>query len=215
MFGRSDAKVIHNAIDVSRFVYDPEVRERVRREQGASDDKIALFVGRLDPQKNPVFLLNIFHEIVKREKGWQLWIVGDGVLRDEVEAKIKACGLEAQVHLLGSRSDVNELMQAADIFLLPSKFEGLGIVLIEAQAASLPCITSKDVVPREVDVTGLVEFVSLEEDAAHWAKRVMDICHSDRINRFGQIQEAGYDSAANVRNLEREYDSLIRLEKRL
>ena len=173
MFGKRSSTIVHNAIDSFKFLYNQETRVIKRTELGIKDEKIILFVGRLDPQKNPLFLIEVFKEILKREKEWRLFIIGDGEMRTQVEEKILEYNLQSYVQLFGSRNDVGDFLQAADCFLLPSNFEGLGIVLIEAQAAGLKCFTSKGVVPSEVDVTGLVQFISLDKGAAAWADIIM------------------------------------------
>lgn len=205
MFGRKKVKIINNAIDTKKFLYDKEVRNKVRLEYGLHDEKLIIFVGRLDPQKNPIFLINIFNEIIKKEANWKMFIIGDGVLRADIEKLIIKKKLQDNIRMLGSRNDVNIFLQAGDYFLLPSKFEGLGIVLIEAQAAGLQCFTSDTVVPRDVDITGLVDFISLDEDAVIWANKIIHTKERKRCNQFDAIKNAGYDSDTSVKFIENEY----------
>ena len=204
MFSK-EAMIVKNAIDSEKYLYSEIVRKEVRGELGLDERYVVIFVGRLDPQKNPIFMLEIFHELKKIKPEAKLLVVGDGILCDALNAKIEDLNIADSVNMLGSRSDVNRLLQAADIFLLPSEFEGLGIVLIEAQTASLTSFTSKDVVPSDVNITGLVNFISLEEDPSLWAKRIVNTHLPERINRFEYIQKAGYDSASNITFLENLY----------
>lgn len=206
MFGKC-AIIIKNAIDSEKYLYSKEKRKEVRKQLDVEGDFVIMFAGRLDPQKNPLFMLDIFCEVRKLKSEAKLLVVGDGILHEEMVARIEALGIGDSVELLGSRNDVNELLQAADVFLLPSKFEGLGIVLIEAQAAGLKCFTSKTVVPKDVDITGLVEFVSLEDNASVWANKIIQVEKIERVNCFDAIREAGYDSASSIQFLENVYFS--------
>ena len=129
MFGRQ-ATVIKNAINTEKFLFSPDKRASVRKQLGILNEFVVIFVGRLDPQNNPLFMLEIFTELKAIKKNSKLIVVGDGVLRNEMLAHIKDLNINDAVMMLGSRDDVNDLLQAADAFLLPSKFEGLGIVLI-------------------------------------------------------------------------------------
>ena len=208
MFGHKNSTVIHNAIDAKEFLFNQDTRNTIRTQYGINDEKLILFVGRLDPQKNPLFLIDIFKEIIKKQQYWKLFLIGDGVLRTDIEERIEKYELQDKVCLLGSRPDVKYFLQAADCFLLPSKFEGLGIVLIEAQAAGLKCFTSKDVVPSDVDVTGLVKFVSLNQEPSHWADVIIRAETDTRINQYELIKSAGYDSDNSARDLEKKYLSL-------
>lgn len=208
MFGHKKSTIIHNAIDTKEFLYNEKTRDNVRVQYGINKEKVILFVGRLDPQKNPLFLIDIFNEIIKKQKDWKLLLIGDGILRNDVNDLISKYNLHEYVQLLGTRSDVKDFLQAADYFLLPSKFEGLGIVLIEAQSAGLQCFTSKDVVPSDVDITGLVNFVSLNENAMTWANAIMRAEPIERSNQIEAITQAGYDSETNVRILEEIYSSI-------
>ena len=212
MFGHERSIVIHNAIDASRFLYNEDVCRQTRARCGLTNEKMILFVGRLDPQKNPLFLLDIFHEIVKKDENYRLFVVGDGILRADMETKIAELSLLEHVRMLGSRSDVNELMQAADCFLLPSRFEGLGIVLIEAQAASLRCFTSRDVVPAEVDITGLVTFLPLHAEATCWADEILTSGNTKRVSQMAAIIQGGYDAVGAVQLLEKEYMGLCEIK---
>lgn len=209
MFPRgANAQVVHNAIDARRFRFSPSLRNKKRMSLGISEDSLVLFfAGRFDPQKNPLFLIKVFRELSDRIPDSLLLMAGDGVMRREIEGAIQDNGLSQKVRLLGNRRDISELMQAADAFLLPSLFEGLGIVLIEAQAAGLPCFASKNVIPADVDITGQVHFISLDESAEQWARQIADKLSGERLreNKYENICSAGYDSETNSRQLEEIY----------
>lgn len=207
MFGRK-AKVINNAIDAEKFSFSVEKRKKNRDTMGLDNDFVIIFVGRLDPQKNPIFLLDIFREIKKKRLNSKLLVIGDGVLREEMREKISQLGLEKSVVMLGDRSDVDELLQVADVFLLPSKFEGLGIVLIEAQAAGLKTFTSENVVPKEVKITDLLEFISLDKTAEEWANLIVESEYK-RFYTTEYIKKAGYDNTENSKKLGEMYINLV------
>lgn len=189
--------VIHNAIESRKFKFNENTRISKRADLNISSDTfVVLFVGRLDPQKNPLYLIEIFEKIAEKNSNSLLLVAGDGYMRGKIETLIEKKGLEDKVKLLGNRNDINELMQAADAFLLPSKFEGLGIVLIEAQAASLPCYTSKDVVPEEVDITNTVKFISLKSLPQEWARIILESSSATQVreDKYFKICNSGYNS---------------------
>ncbi len=209
---RTKATVIRNGIDVTKFDFDASIRSKKRSELQLAEDTLAvLFVGRLDPQKNPLFLIEIFERLASKHKNAKLLMAGDGDMRGDIEALVEKKGLFDKVQLLGNRSDISELMQAADAFLLPSLFEGLGIVLIEAQATALPCFTSRDAVPQEVDITNTVHFISLDSPAEAWSECIL--CHSsvlqDRRGKGEMIAEKGYDSKKEAFRLQKIYRDIL------
>lgn len=209
MFPRGvSVQVVHNAIDAGRFRFSSSIRNRKRASLGIPEDRLVLlFAGRLDPQKNPLFLIKVFRELSDRVPNSTLLMAGDGMMHHEIECAIQDNGLSEKVQLLGNRQDISELMQAADAFLLPSLFEGLGIVLVEAQAAGLPCFASKDVIPLAVNITGLVNFISLKESAERWARQIIGKLSEKlpREDKFEEICSAGYDSETNSQQLKEIY----------
>jgi glycosyltransferase involved in cell wall biosynthesis len=179
LFGRSweeDSRwqVIHYGIDLSPFKTQIDSKE-IRSELGIPSDAFVVgHVGRFSEQKNHTFLIKIAQEIARREKKFCLLLIGDGGLRPAIEKQVAQAGLTEAVRFTGVRADVPRLMQGAmDVFLFPSFFEGLGLVLIEAQAAGLPCIFS-DVIPREADVVEpLLKRLSLTQSVSSWAEAVL------------------------------------------
>ena len=199
-------KVLPNAIDVTKFSYSIDVRDNYRKQFNLEDAFVVGHVGRFQEQKNHTFLLDIFAQIAKMQENAKFVLVGDGPLREEMEQKAKQLGIAKQVIFTGVREDVANLMQMMDVFVFPSLFEGLGIVLVEAQAAGLPCFTSKDVVPKEVKATEHLQFISLNESAEHWAKMVLE--NKDNFERKARVQEikaAGYEIKEAAGKLERFY----------
>lgn len=207
MFGVK-ATIVKNAINTKKFIFSSSMRDQVREQLKLGNCFTVIFVGRLDPQKNPIFTLEVFNELKKIHSNAKLLIVGDGILKQQIQEKIQQLKLNDDVHLLGNRTDVNNLLQAADVFLLPSRFEGLGIVLIEAQAAGLKTYTSANVVPKEVKITDLLEFISLDKSAKEWAS-LMGKSIDKRADKSECIIKAGYDNFANAKKLEKIYIDLV------
>lgn len=178
-FGNSKAEMIYNAIDTQRFSFDSIARRNIRQELGVGDRHVYGFAGRIMFQKNPLFLMDVFSEIQKRDPEAAFIVCGEGDLMGEVQQKAQQLGIE--VHFVGARPNVQDYYSAMDVFILPSRFEGLGLVLIEAQCCGLPSVTSADVVPPEAKVTELLDYIALENGAAAWA----ELC----IKKFKQIPE--------------------------
>lgn len=169
LFGKKDFVVIPNAIEADKFYFDEETRLSKRKELGLANEFVVGHVGRISYQKNHKFLIEIFDELLKIEQNSILLLVGVGEKEEEVRKQIHKHGIDEKVRFLGNRSDVNELYQVMDIFVMPSFFEGIPVVGVEAQFADLPCIFS-DKVPEEVKFTEKCEFVSLNMSAKEWAE---------------------------------------------
>ncbi len=204
MFGNADFRVLNNAIDAGRYAFDPAIRSEVRRELGLPADSLAVgHVGRFDPQKNHRFLVEIFEKLPVDAR---LLLVGDGVLRPDVEQQAAALGIRDRILFTGVRTDVDRLLQAMDLFLMPSLFEGLPVSIVEAQAAGLPCLIS-DKVPIECKKTALVTQIPLDASPAEWAEAVLSAAEAPRENTLSQIREAGFDIRANAEWLQNYYRS--------
>ena len=151
-------------------------------------------------------LIDIFKEVHGRDKNTVLLLVGAGEDEEKIKTKVSNLGLDEAVKFLGVRSDVADLMQAMDVFVLPSRFEGLGIVLIEAQATGLKCFTSDKVVPAEAKVTDLLEFISLEESAKSWADEILRYKSGYvRKDTTQQIIDAGFEIKSAAKWLQEFY----------
>lgn len=196
MFGPDNhAIILPNAIDSEKYSFQPTVREEKRFALGVGDATLICHVGRLSNQKNPFGLLDIFKNILEKDPSVYLMSIGTGEMEQEVHAYAEKIGVKQRVLFLGKRDDVPDLMQAADVFLLPSFYEGLPIVGIEAQAAGLPCVMS-DCITKEVDVTGNVTFLSLKEPKELWAETVLTVSKRQRQNTIKDIIEHGYDNCS-------------------
>lgn len=192
LFGEAHpVTVLPNAVDVEQFRCNPSVRREVREELGAGERLVIGHIGRFNKQKNHHFLLEIFHALYQKHPESMLVLAGDGPLRPVIEKKVRKFGLESHVAFLGVRKDVSRLMQGFDVFLFPSLFEGLPVVMVEAQAAGLRCIVA-DTITREADVSGRVEFYSLRQSAEAWADRILSGSF-ERRDASEELSSKGYD----------------------
>lgn len=164
--------IFNNAIDLNKFKFDENVRNEVRKELGIEDKFVIGHVGRLCFQKNQEFLVDIFEEVHRRDPNSVLLLIGDGEDREKIERKIKNLS-GGGVILLGNRTDVNRMYQAMDVFIFPSKYEGLGNVVVEAQVCGVPVIVS-DNVPEVVRISDGVVFLSLSADIKIWAEKALN-----------------------------------------
>ena len=205
-YGSKSSVVINNGIDIKKFDFNIDVRERVRKELGIENDAILLgHVGRFDDNKNHVFMLQLFEEFHHRFSNSSFVFVGNGVTFDKIKEMASAKGLQDFILFTGSRNDVNELMQAIDCFIMPSKFEGFPFVLIEAQCAGLPCVVS-DTISKDVNITGNVKFLSLADPITHWSSIVKQTVEPYiRRSQSQKVAQEVYSIAETVKYLESIY----------
>lgn len=172
MFGYNKKyKVIPNAINVRKFVFNETLRGKYRDEMNIADEELLLgFVGSFSYQKDPLFLIDIFNEYHNINVNTKLLMLGQGLLKEQVLKKIDEYNLGDFIIMPGNVPNVNEYMQAMDFFVLPSRVEGFGIVLLEAQVAGLQCFTSKGVVPQSVNISGMVEYIERDKGARYWTE---------------------------------------------
>lgn len=202
LYGKHPYKILNNAIEAQQYRYDPVIREKVRKSLGVEDKLVIGVVGRMSFQKNPQKSIEILQAILRARKNAVMIMVGTGELENEIKKLVCERELSSDVRLLGLRKDVPELLQAMDVFVLPSRFEGLGIVYVEAQAAGLYTFGTEGVVPEEVAVCpNLMKFIPKEHTAEQWAKAVLDILPYERKITTHRIAEAGYDLSSEVQKL--------------
>lgn len=195
MFCTEDFQILNNAVDASRYAFDRELRAQVRQELGIEPAaRVIGHVGRFSPQKNHSFLLDLF---AKLPPNHILLLVGDGELRNSSEVRAMELGIRDRVIFAGVRSDVERLLQAMDVFVFPSVFEGLPVSVIEAQAAGLPCLIS-DKVPIECKITDLVRQVPLDAGAEAWAVGAGEAELEARRDTLKEIRAAGFDIRENA-----------------
>ena len=206
MFKDNPYHVIYNAIDIHKYDADLIVREETRNALGLHTELTLLHVGRFSYQKNHSFLLDIFKEVHRIQPDSVLLLVGDTTEESEflteVKRKIKAYGLENVVRLLGRRDDVNKIMQAADVLVMPSFFEGLTVVGIEAQASDLPLLLS-DTVTKELGLLPSTQFISLEAGPTAWAEAIVNSKRHNRQSHYEELKAAGYDIGNETERVEK------------
>lgn len=194
--------VVNNAIDTKQFKFNKSVRDKYREDLGIKDKLVIGHVGRFHFQKNQLFLLDVFNEIQKKESNSILLLIGQGEDKEKIVNRIKELNLEKKVKLLGIRDDINKLMCAMDVFLFPSLFEGLGIVLIEAQATGLPVVSSCDNTPASVKLSDNFKFLSLNDSVDKWVEAVMSFKQSKRNSNNEFIKNSNYDINDEVKKME-------------
>lgn len=199
MVRKGKVHFLKNAIDLQEFSYSESARNEIRKELGLQEELLIGHVGRFAEQKNHRFLIEIFEKVRKEIPESKLLLVGEGELETEIRTLVQEKGLEKQVIFAGVRKDISKLLSAMDLFLLPSFYEGMPNVIIEAQATGLPCVIS-DTITKEADLTGLVRYVPLG-DAKEWWGEIQDILSKNGM-RYGQevaLRECGYDICAEVK----------------
>jgi len=211
LFGNhSNFEIINNGIDTKRFRYDFVKRSELRNSLGLGNSFVIGHIGTFIKVKNHEFLLKIFERLKIKKPDAKLMLIGKGYLEPNIKRKVKMAGLSDSVLFLGRRTDIPELLSAMDVFVLPSLYEGLGMVLIEAQASGLHCFTSADVVPYEAKVTDLLDYIPLSKSVQEWAERILMFKDGyKRKNTQDDIIKAGYDIQDNAKWLENFYFDIM------
>ena len=197
-------KIINNAINSKLFIYDKEKAFMVKENYGISQKKVIGHVGNFVEAKNHIFLIDIFYEMQKIDESLVLVLVGNGYLKKKIEEKAKNLLIEGKVFFLGIRDDVNLLMQAFDLIIFPSIYEGLPVTLIEAQASGIRILAS-DAVTREVQITNLVNFMELEKSSKSWAIKAIELLDYEKTDTSELIKNANYDITKNALELQKFY----------
>ncbi|MBR3620714.1 MAG: glycosyltransferase family 1 protein, partial [Clostridia bacterium] len=204
MFGKgAPFRIINNAINLSEFRFNQNTRDRIRNELKINDKFVIGHIGRFCFAKNQEFIVDIFNEISKSADA-VLLLIGSGKSKSDIESKVIKLGLDKKVIFLGNRLNINEYYQAMDTFVFPSRYEGLGMVAIEAQASGLP-VTCSTEVPSEVAITDLVKFCPLSASPSEWAESILNNTVNCRRDTTDEIRTAGYDIVTEAKKLEDYY----------
>ncbi len=215
LFGKKNASkafTMTNAIDTKWFTYSEEKALQIRKQFDAEQTKNFIHVGRFNIQKNHEFLIAVFKELLQINSNQKLFLVGEGELKNQIQELVAKLGIEQKVVFLGSRNDVNELLQGMDVFLFPSLFEGLPVSFVEAQASGIHCVISDGIPKEAILIPENVSVLSLKESAIQWANKINALNLSSKKDVSQQIIDKGYDIESNVRILENKYLSLLRKE---
>lgn len=210
LFGTGNYHILKNSIDVEKFAYKQSVRENIRKKFLIKDDNLIIgHIGKFSKQKNYPFIVDVFYELTKINNKVNLLLVGDGVLMSTIKDKVALLGLSDKVIFAGLRTDVSDMLQAMDLFLFPSLWEGLPLSILEAQASGLPVLMS-DLITKEVCLTDNIYSMSLNEKAESWASFLNSIYLDNREDRSYRnikfLTESGFNLFHSASFLENLYD---------
>lgn len=212
LFKDNEFQVIPNGKDISKFSYSSNKRMEYRKKLKLTDKVVIGHAGNFNYQKNHEYLLQIFKELASEDKHYVLYLMGEGSLRPQIEKIVEDYGLAEQVVFTGSIANMADMLQAMDIMVFPSRFEGLPNVVLEWQIACLPCVIS-DSITKECQITDLVSYMSLEEGASAWAEKIRSIEIIDREeikdSVLEQIRRAGFNIKENAKKLKEIYYELL------
>lgn len=193
--------VIKDAVNLNKYAFSEKNRDDIRKEHGIKNELVIGHVGRFTIAKNQKYLLDIFKEILRKEPNAKLLFIAEGELEDDIKLYAKQIGVYNGVVFTGHIDDVSKYYSAMDVFLLPSIFEGFGMVLIEAQASGTPCIASANV-PIDAKVTEGIEFLSIEESPKKWAEKTIEMSKNRISNPIDSIKSFGYDIKDEAKRVE-------------
>lgn len=203
-------KVIHNAIDAHKFEFNDIQRTKKRVELNLISDFVIGYVARFDYMKNQAFLVDIFFNYLQINPQSKLLLIGKGKLLPMIRKKIDKYNIHDKIHIIEESNEINILMQAMDVFVFPSTYEGLGIVAIEAQASGLKVLASTEI-PSETRITDLIEYIPLN-DQKLWIEKLRDLaCGYNRRLTYTEIYTSNYDIAIEANKLEELYLSYAKL----
>lgn len=205
--------LMNNAIDVDKFSYSEEVRQRYRKKLNVKDKKVLLHVGRFSDEKNHLFMVDIMEQLSKENSEYILLLVGNGATEKLVKRYVEEKEISNSIIFMGVRNDVAELMNAADVFLLPSKNEGFPVTLVEAQSTGIFSLVSEKVT-KEIALTDLIEYLPIN-NIEPWIKRIVDNNIQVRQSRKVDIENAGYSITFQAKNYSRWLENLYELHAKV
>ena len=209
LFDAGKVTVFKTVIDTEKHKFEPELREKCRREYGLEDNIVIGHIGRFTAQKNTLFIIDIFEKIAKREPKAKLLLIGHGELEEEMMNRVRKYGLQDRVLNLGKREDIHQFYNAMDCFLLPSLYEGLPVVGVEAECCGLPMFFSTEIPGESSPCDDLGVFIRLDEGAEAWAEKVLEKTKKQigkRSDHRIQVKEAGFDSQEEGKKLTQFYE---------
>ncbi|WP_243342274.1 glycosyltransferase family 1 protein [Anaerococcus sp. AGMB09787] len=200
--------VIKNGIDIEKYTHNPRIRAKFRKDLDLEGKKVIGHVARFNKVKNHTFLIDIFKNLVEEDPSYRLVLLGEGELRKDIENKVSSYGLNDKVNFMGSVGNVNEILQAVDIFVLPSLYEGMAISSIEAQTAGLKTLLA-DTIDRRSKLTNLVEFIPIDKGVDPWVKAIDAALPYERSDMSQVIKNAGFDIKETTKYLSDFYLKLM------
>lgn len=209
LYGDSEFRVFNNAIDLEKFSFDAQKRAALRKELGLEGKFVVGHIGRFCYQKNHEFLLEVFAELQKLCPEAVLLLVGEGETQERIFQKAEQMGLKEKIHFVAQSKEPSKLYQAMDVFILPSRYEGLPVVGVEAQACALPLICSTDI-SRETKLLDSTRFMRLSESPRKWAEAALALAEqTPRRDTSKEMTEKGFNIAVEAKKLEVFYQSLL------
>lgn len=194
MFGTKPFHVIPNGINFETFHFDADIRQKMRQELRIEEDEFVIgFIGNYTYQKNVLYLLDIFRAYHKQHEKSKLVMLGDGELKKKMEEKIDSYHLRNSVMMVGQKNNPQDYYQAFDVFLFPSRYEGFGNVLLEAQLSGLPCICSKYVIPESTRISEKITYVPLQANLQEWCNAIESYKSSKREVFIGNGEEKKHE----------------------
>lgn len=204
--------IFKTVINTEAYAYNPELRDITRQKFGWEDKHIYGFIGRYMPQKNPMFLIDVFNEIQKIDSKAHLILIGFGGMEKTMMDKVAAFGISEKVENLGRREDIKQFYNAFDCFLLPSLYEGLPVVGLESQSCGLPVFFSTEITP-EAKACEMASFISLKTPVLEWARQIVEIVEQNapvRKSYAAEVAQAGFDSKSEALRLQKFYFDAIK-----
>ena len=210
LYAQGKVAIFKTVINTEENKFDPLLREQCRKEFGLEDNVVIGHIGRLTAQKNTLFIIDIFNEIVKIEDKAKLLIIGDGELREAMLSRIEEYGIKDKVLYLGRREDIRQFYNAMDAFLLPSLYEGLPVVGVEAECCGLPMFFSEEIPKESSPCDDLGMFIGLDRSAAEWAYLIKSkIENVNRTDHSDSVKKAGFDSSIEAEKLLKYYEKMF------
>lgn len=199
--------ILKNAIDLEKFRFNKQIRKEYREKMNLEDYFVIGHIGRFHFQKNHDFLIKIFYEIQKKNKKSKLLLIGIGEDFEKIKKQVEEMKIEKNVIFLGSRNDVNCLLNVMDLFLFPSLFEGLPVALLEAQANGLPIVTSEEGVPKEAKIVNNFEYISLNKEANYWAQKILQTnLKNNSKDNIDELKRKGFDISIEKEKIEKFFE---------
>ncbi len=212
LYGHKPFKIIPNGLEVDKYCYSEDIREKYRSDYQLTGKIVIGHIGAFIYQKNHEFIIDFFNRVNQLKQNYVLLLIGDGVFFPKIKQKVIDLGIEDKVIMVGETQKVPQLLQTMDLLVLPSRYEGMPYVAIEAQLAGLPVLVS-DKVTKNIKLTDLVEFIPLQADSDGWAEKITGITCGDRIYRSKQalvdVGQAGFNIKENARELKELYNQFV------
>ena len=209
MYGKNfNYTIFNNGINVDKFKFNLEIRESVRAELGLQDKLVVGHIGRFCPPKNHIFLVEIFNNLLSLHDNAVLLLIGEGELLDQVKLKVKQLNIEDKVIFLGKQNDTSKYYQAMDVFCLPSRYEGLPVVAVEAQCSGLPCLFST-YVSKESKILDSTKFLSYDDTLDKWSQTMSELANNQRVDGAEQVRKCNFDMKDEAKKLELYYQKLL------